>query len=63
MNWKDIGVRAGRTFLQAFIAVIVMTEISSVADLVDPSLLDQAAVAGIAAALSFAQSVLADLTT
>jgi hypothetical protein len=63
MNWKDIGLRAGKTFLQAFIAVLIATSVSEVKDFVDPSVLDQAAVAGLAALLSFAQNVLTEATS
>lgn len=58
MNWKDVGVRAGKTFLQSFLAILIASQIATVGDLLDPTLLDQAAVAGIAALLSFAQNVL-----
>ncbi|KKK76971.1 hypothetical protein LCGC14_2858300 [marine sediment metagenome] len=61
MNWKDIGVRAGKTFLQAFLAVVIATQIGSVTDLANVELLDQATVAGLAALFSFAQNVLAQL--
>ena len=61
MDWRDIGIRAGRTFLQAFLAILIASEISTVADFVNPALLDQALVAGLAAFLSFAQSILAGL--
>lgn len=58
MNWKDISVRAGKTFLQAFIAVLIASEIGEISDLANVELLDQAAVAGLAALLSFAQNTL-----
>ena len=61
MNWRDIGIRAGKTFLQAFIAVLIASKISTVADFIDPALLDQALVAGLAAFLSFVQNVLTEL--
>ena len=61
MDWRDIGIRAGRTFLQAFIAVLIASKIATVSDFVNPALLDQAFVAGLAAFLSFAQSLLAGL--
>ena len=48
MNWRDIGVRAGRTFLQAFLAVLIASKIATVSDFVNPELLDQAFVAGLA---------------
>jgi len=63
IDWADIGIRAGRTFLQAFIAILIATKVGSVADLASVELLDQALVAGLAALLSFAQSVLTDLAS
>ena len=63
LNWKDIAIRAGKTFLQAFIAVLIASKIGSIGDLVDPALLDQAAVAGLAALLSVAQNILTELGT
>jgi len=60
MNWKDIGVRAGKTFLQAFLAIVIATKIGSVSDLASVELLDQALVAGLAALFSFAQNVLTE---
>ena len=62
MNWRDIGVRAGKTFLQAFIAVLIASEIKGLSDFVQFELLDQAAVAGLAAFLSFVQNVLNQLS-
>lgn len=61
MDWKDIGIRAGKTFLQAFLAIVIATKITSAADFLSPELLDQAFVAGVAAFLSFAQNVLTQL--
>lgn len=58
MDWKDIGIRAAKTFLQAFLAVLIATEIGSAADFASLEMLDQAAVAGVAAFLSFAQNTL-----
>ena len=62
-NWKDILVRAGKTFVQSFIAILMASQIEGVADLLDPSLYDQAAVAGIAAVLSFVQNTLNSVET
>ncbi len=62
MNWKDIGIRAGKTFLQAFVAVLIATEFTTLGDFANPTLLDQAAVAGLAAFLSFGQNFLAELS-
>lgn len=61
MDWKDIGVRAGKTFLQAFLAVVIASEIAGVGDFVSLELLDSAFVAGFAAFLSFAQNTLTQL--
>lgn len=61
MNWPDIGIRAGKTFIQSFVAVLIASEVSSVTDFFDATLWDQAAVAGIAALLSFAQNTLNSL--
>ncbi len=58
MNWKDIAVRAVKTFVQSFVAILLASQIGSLADLLNPTLLDQAAVAGVAALLSFVQNVL-----
>ena len=62
-NWKDILVRAGKTFVQAFIAILIAAQVDGVADLLDPSLYDQAAVAGVAALLSFIQNTLNAIDT
>ena len=59
MDWKDIGIRAAKTFVQAFLAVLIATQITSASDLLSLELLDQAFVAGLAALLSFVQNVLA----
>ncbi len=56
MNWKDVVVRAAKTFGQAFIAVVIAAGITSVSD-VDLQLLDAAFVAGLAALLSFVNNV------
>jgi hypothetical protein len=61
MNWQDILIRAAKTFLQSFIAVLIAAEVSSVADFASITLWDQAAVAGVAALLSFAQNTLTTL--
>lgn len=61
MNWKDIGVRAGKTFLQAFLAVLIASKITTVGDFMDPAILDQALVAGLAAFISFAQNTLSSI--
>ncbi len=58
MNYKDIAIRAGKTFLQAFLAIIAAAEIASIGDLANVALLDQALVAGFAALLSVANNLL-----
>lgn len=58
MNWKDLFVRAGKTFMQAFVAILIASQVDGVSDLLDPDLYDQAAVAGVAALLSFIQNTL-----
>lgn len=58
MNFRDIGIRAAKTFVQAFVAVLIGSQIASLSDFINPQLLDQAAVAGVAALLSFVQNVL-----
>jgi hypothetical protein len=52
MNWKDIAVRAAKTFGQAFLAVVVAAGVTSVGD-IDLQLVDAAFVAGLAALASF----------
>lgn len=56
MNWKDVAVRAAKTFAQAFVAVVIAAGITSVSD-IDLQLLDAAFVAGLAALLSFVNNV------
>ena len=56
MDWKDIGVRAAKTFGQAFLAVVVAAGITSLGD-VNLQLLDAAFVAGLAAAASFVNNL------
>ena len=58
LDWRDYAIRAGKTFVQAFLAIIISVQITSVADLFSPDLLDQAFVAGLAAVISFAQNAL-----
>jgi hypothetical protein len=55
MTWQDIAIRAGKTFLQAFIAVLLAANITSLGDLGLP-LLDAAFVAGLSAAVSGLQN-------
>jgi len=62
-NWKDILVRAAKTFVQAFVAVLIASQVDQVTDLFQPELYDQAAVAGIAALLSFIQNTLNSIDT
>jgi hypothetical protein len=55
MNWQDIGIRAAKTFGQAFLAVLLAANVASLGDLTWP-LLDAALVAGLAALASFANN-------
>ncbi len=57
MDWKDIGVRAAKTFGQAFLAVLIAANVTAIGD-VTLSLLDTAFAAGLAALASFAQNVI-----
>ena len=61
MDWQDIGIRAGKTFVQSFLAVVIATEVNSASDFLSLELWDQAFVAGIAAFFSFAQNTLTAL--
>ena len=63
MNWKDTLVRAAKTFVQSFVAILIAAQVDGVSDLFDPSLYDQAAVAGVAAVLSFIQNTLNQIDT
>ena len=62
-NWKDILVRAAKTFVQSFVAILIAAQVDQVTDLFDPTLYDQAAVAGVAALLSFIQNTLNSIDT
>ncbi len=62
MNWRDIGVRAVKTFAQAFVGVVVAAQLASLGDL-NYQLLAAALVAGISALASFAQNALAAVVT
>ena len=61
MNWQDIGIRALKTFAQAFVAVFVAANVVSLGD-VTLSLLDTGFAAGLAALASFAQNVVLGVT-
>ena len=61
MNWQDIGIRAAKTFGQAFLAVLLAVNIDSLADLANYELLDAAFAAGLAALLSFINNVVLQL--
>lgn len=56
MNWQDIGIRAAKTFGQAFLAVLIAANVTSLGDFTWP-LLDSAFVAGVAALMSFVNNV------
>ena len=57
MNLRDIGIRAVKTFAQAFVGVIVAVQLTSLGDL-NYQLLAAATVAGISALASFVQNTL-----
>lgn len=59
MDWKDVATRAAWTFAQSFLAVYAAFEFTTVGDFVAPSLLNTAAVAGVAALLSFVKTIVA----
>ena len=57
MNWQDIGIRAAKTFGQAFLAIFIAANVASLGD-VTVGLLDTAFIAGVAALASFVQNLL-----
>ncbi len=59
---KDPAIRAVRTFVQAFVAVLLASNVSSIGGFADPTVLDQAATAGVIALLSFVVNFLEDTT-
>ena len=59
MNWKNVITRAVLTFLQAFLAVIIVTGIENVDSW---ETLKPAVVAAVAALLSFAYNVVKELS-
>jgi len=54
MNWREIGVRALMTFIQAFLAVLL---VDGVAGIAEPADLAAPLVAGIAAVLSLIYNI------
>lgn len=58
INWKDIGIRAGKTFLQSFLAVmsVGITGVMTVEGL--GNLAFAGLIAGLSAAFSFLQNFL-----
>ena len=54
MNWKEVGTRALLTFVQAFLAVLLVDGINGVDSITD---LQAPAIAAVAALLSFAYRV------
>ena len=61
MNWQDIGIRALKTFAQAFLAVFIAANVVSIGD-ITIGLLDTGVAAGLAALASFVQNVLIGAT-
>lgn len=57
---RDPLVRAVRTFVQAFLAVFLASDVVSLSGFTDVALLDQAATAGIVAVLSLVQNLVED---
>ena len=56
MNWQDIGIRAAKTFAQAFLAVFIAANVVSVGD-ISVDLLNVGVAAGLVALASFVQNV------
>jgi hypothetical protein len=54
MNWKDIASRAGLTFVQAFLAVVLATGVNNISSWSD---VKPALIAAVAALLSFVFNV------
>jgi hypothetical protein len=54
MNWKDIASRAGLTFVQAFLAVVLATGVDNISSWSD---VKPALIAAVAALLSFVFNV------
>ena len=59
MDWKDVLTRGGWTFGEAFFAIYTAAEFTALGDFVAPALWEMALVAGGAALLSFAKTVVA----
>lgn len=57
---KDPAIRAARTFVQAFVVVLLASNVTSIGGFADPTVLDQAATAGLIAVLSFVQNLVED---
>jgi len=54
VNWKDVGTRAILTFVQAFLAILLVTGVDNINSVADAK---PAIVAGVAALLSFVYNV------
>jgi p-aminobenzoyl-glutamate transporter AbgT len=57
MNWKDLFARAGKTFLQAFVAIYAASQFGTIEAIADLALLETATVAGFAAVLAFVNNL------
>ena len=60
MNWRQVGIRAGLTFMQAFLAVVIVTGVANISSWVD---LKPAIVAAVAALLSFVYNIVREYST
>lgn len=60
MNWREVGTRAALTFVQAFLAVLLVDGINGVDSITD---LQAPVVAAVAALLSFAYRVVKEYQT
>jgi multisubunit Na+/H+ antiporter MnhB subunit len=60
MNWSDIGKRALLTFVQAFVAVLLVTGVENINSIEDAK---PAIVAGVAALLSLVYNMTKQYTT
>ena len=60
MNWRQVGIRAGLTFMQAFLAVVIVTGVANISSWTD---LKPAIVAAVAALLSFVYNIVREYSS